>query len=37
MRAKYTVFLPAPPDKQTAAAPAPPPKKEIFATSGEGL
>jgi peptidyl-prolyl cis-trans isomerase C len=37
MRAKYTVFLPAPPDKQTAAAPAPPPKKEIPATSGEGL
>jgi hypothetical protein len=37
MRAKYTVLLPAPPDKQTAAAPAPPPKKEIPATSGEGL
>jgi peptidyl-prolyl cis-trans isomerase C len=37
MRAKYTVFLPAPPDKQNAAAPAPPPKKEIPATSGEGL
>ena len=37
MRAKYTVLLPAPPDKQTAAAPAPPPKREIPATSGEGL
>jgi hypothetical protein len=37
MRAKYTVLLPAPPDKQTASAPAPPPKKEIPATSGEGL
>jgi peptidyl-prolyl cis-trans isomerase C len=37
MRAKYTVLLPAPPDKQTAAAPAPPPKKEIPTTSGEGL
>jgi len=37
MRAKYTVLLPAPPDKQTAAAPPPPPKKEIPATSGEGL
>jgi peptidyl-prolyl cis-trans isomerase C len=37
MRAKYTVLLPAPPDKQTAAAPAPPPKKEIPSTSGEGL
>ena len=37
MRAKYTVLLPAPPDKQTAAAPAPPHKKEIPTTSGEGL
>ena len=37
MRAKYTVFLPAPPDKQTASAPARPPKKEIPTTSGEGL
>jgi peptidyl-prolyl cis-trans isomerase C len=37
MRAKYTVLLPASPDKQTAAAPAPPPKKEIPTTSGEGL
>jgi peptidyl-prolyl cis-trans isomerase C len=37
MRAKYTVFLPAPPDKQTASAPPPPPKKEIPTTSGEGL
>src|SRR6516162_8324706 len=36
MRAKYTVLLPAPPDKQTAAAPPPPLKKEIPATSGEG-
>jgi peptidyl-prolyl cis-trans isomerase C len=37
MRAKYTVFLPAPPDKQTASAPASPRKKEIPSTSGEGL
>lgn len=37
MRAKYTVLLPAPPDKQTASAPAPPPKQEIPTTSGEGL
>jgi hypothetical protein len=37
MRAKYTVLLPAPPDKQTTSAPAPPRKKEIPATSGEGL
>jgi hypothetical protein len=37
LRSKYTVLLPAPPDKQTASAPAPPPKKEIPATSGEGL
>jgi hypothetical protein len=37
MRAKYTVFLPAPPDKRRASAPAPPHKKEIPTTSGEGL
>jgi peptidyl-prolyl cis-trans isomerase C len=37
MRAKYTVLLPAPPDKQTASAPAPLHKKEIPTTSGEGL
>ena len=37
MRAKYTVLLPAPPDKQTANAPPAPPKKAIPATSGEGL
>ena len=37
LRSKYTVLLPAPPDKQTASAPAPPPKTEIPATSGEGL
>ena len=37
MRAKYTVLLPAPPDKQTASAPPPLPKKEIPTTSGEGL
>jgi len=37
MRAKYTVLLPSPPDKQTASAPAPPPKTEIPSTSGEGL
>ena len=37
LRSKYTVLLPAPPDKQTASAPAPPPKQEIPTTSGEGL
>ena len=37
LRAKYTVLLPAPPDKQTASAPATPPKQEIPTTSGEGL
>ena len=37
LRSKYTVLLPAPPDKQTANAPAPPPKQEIPTTSGEGL
>jgi peptidyl-prolyl cis-trans isomerase C len=37
MRVKYTVLLPAPPDKQTASAPARPPKKEIPTTSREGL
>jgi hypothetical protein len=36
MRAKYSVFLPAPPDKQSASAPAPPPKKQVPAPSGEG-
>jgi peptidyl-prolyl cis-trans isomerase C len=36
MRTKYTVFLPAPPDKQTAGAPVPP-KREIPTSSGEGL
>jgi len=36
MRAKYSVFLPAPPDKQSASAPTPPPKKQIPAPSGEG-
>jgi peptidyl-prolyl cis-trans isomerase C len=37
LRSKYTVLLPAPPDKQTASAPALPPKQEIPTTSGEGL
>ena len=37
LRSKYTVLLPAPPDKQTASAPALPPKTEIPTTSGEGL
>jgi parvulin-like peptidyl-prolyl isomerase len=37
MRAKYTVLLPVPPDKQTAGAPTPPSKKEVPATTGEGL
>jgi peptidyl-prolyl cis-trans isomerase C len=35
MRAKYTVLLPAPPNKE-AAAPVPPPKKQVPASSGEG-
>jgi len=37
LRSKYTVLLPAPPEKQTASIPAPPPKQDIPATSGEGL
>ena len=37
MRAKYTVLLPALPDKQTAAVPAPPPQQKVPATFGEGL
>jgi hypothetical protein len=37
MRAKYIVLLPAPPDKQTAAASSPSPKKETSAASGQGL
>lgn len=37
LRSKYTVLLPAPPDKQTTSASAPPPKTEIPTTSGEGL
>jgi peptidyl-prolyl cis-trans isomerase C len=36
MRSKYTVFLPAPPDKDATPAPAPRPRKEIPAPSGEG-
>lgn len=35
MRAKYTVLLPSPSDKE-AAAPVPPPKKQVPAPSGEG-
>jgi peptidyl-prolyl cis-trans isomerase C len=37
MRAKYTVLLPAPPDKDATPAPAPRPRKEIPAPSGEGV
>ena len=37
MRAKYTVLLPAPPSKEAAQAPTPPPKKQVPASSGEGL
>ena len=37
LRSKYTVRLPAPPDKQTASAPVLPPKQEIPTTSVEGL
>jgi peptidyl-prolyl cis-trans isomerase C len=36
MRAKYTVLLPAPPDKDTLQRPSPPPKKEVPTSSGEG-
>ena len=36
MRAKYTVLLPAPSDKDAAQAPAPPPKKQVPSSSGEG-
>jgi hypothetical protein len=36
MRAKYTVLLPAPSDKEASQAPVPPPKKEVPAPSGEG-
>jgi peptidyl-prolyl cis-trans isomerase C len=35
MRAKYTVLLPAPSDKEAAQAPVPPPKKQVPAPSGE--
>jgi hypothetical protein len=35
MRAKYTVLLPAPSDKEAAQAPASPPKKQVPASSGE--
>jgi peptidyl-prolyl cis-trans isomerase C len=36
MRAKYTVLLPAPSDKEAAQTPVPPPKKQVPAPSGEG-
>jgi peptidyl-prolyl cis-trans isomerase C len=36
MRAKYTVLLPAPSDKEAAQAPVPPPQKQVPAPSGEG-
>src|SRR5271165_4351009 len=36
MRAKYTVLLPAPSDKDALQAPGPPPKKQLPAPSGEG-
>ena len=36
MRAKYTVLLPAPSDKEAAQAPVPPPTKQVPAPSGEG-
>jgi peptidyl-prolyl cis-trans isomerase C len=36
MRAKYTVLLPAPPDKTVARATTAPRKKEILPSSGEG-
>ncbi|WP_051978837.1 peptidyl-prolyl cis-trans isomerase [Edaphobacter aggregans] len=36
MRAKYTVLLPTPPDKDALRNPAPPPKRPVPAPSGEG-
>jgi len=36
MRAKYSVLLPAPSDKDALQAPGPPPKKQLPAPSGEG-
>ena len=36
MRAKYTVLLPGPPDKNAPEAQAPPSKKQVTAPSGEG-
>ena len=36
MRAKYSVLLPAPPDKNASQAPTPPAKKQVPAPSGEG-
>jgi hypothetical protein len=36
MRAKYTVMLPAPPDKNAPEAPPPPPRKQVPSPSGEG-
>jgi peptidyl-prolyl cis-trans isomerase C len=36
MRAKYSVLLPAPPDRNAVQAPVPPPKKQVPAPSGEG-
>jgi peptidyl-prolyl cis-trans isomerase C len=36
MRAKYTVLLPTPPDKESARAPTPAPRKEISTPSGDG-
>jgi hypothetical protein len=36
MRVKYTVLLPAPPDRNAVQAPLPPPKKQVPAPSGEG-
>jgi parvulin-like peptidyl-prolyl isomerase len=35
MRAKYTVLLPGPADKEAAQAPVPPPKKQVPSPSGE--
>src|SRR5271167_4228392 len=36
MRAKYSVLLPGPSDKEAAQAPVPPPKKQVPAPSDEG-
>lgn len=36
MRAKYSIYLPGPPDSGSSAAPPPPPRKQVPVPSGEG-